>query len=109
MRETPPTELQAPHSGHERHREPLGGELGPAVRDLVRIGDAWAGRPDLREAFFSGYGRQLTPPETERLALESALDAVSGIQFGATHDDPELVERGRRTLARLRADGKETP
>ncbi|MEV5174151.1 phosphotransferase [Streptomyces flaveolus] len=84
-------------------------EPGPAVRDLVRLGDAWAGRPDLREAFFAGYGRQLTSAEAERLTIDSALDAVSGIRFGAAHGDPELVERGRRTLARLRADGKETP
>ncbi|MEV5387591.1 phosphotransferase [Streptomyces sp. NPDC052721] len=84
-------------------------EPGPAVRDLVRLGDAWVGRPDLREAFFAGYGRQLTSAEAERLTVDSALDAVSGIRFGAAHGDPELVERGRRTLARLRAGGKETP
>nr|WP_301540371.1 phosphotransferase [Streptomyces sp. NRRL S-31] len=76
---------------------------GPAVRDLVRLGDAWAGRPDLHEAYFDGYGRQPTAAEERRLETDSALDAVSGIRFGIAHGDPELVERGRRTLARLRA------
>ncbi|MFE9968655.1 phosphotransferase [Streptomyces sp. NPDC005525] len=78
-------------------------EPGPALRDLVRLSDAWAGRRDLYEAFLAGYGRPLTPVEEERLLIDSVLDAVSGIQFGAANGDPELVERGRRTLARLRA------
>ncbi|WP_243088153.1 aminoglycoside phosphotransferase family protein [Streptomyces sp. 891-h] len=79
-------------------------EPGPAIRDLVRLSDAWAGRPDLYNAFLTGYGRKLTPVEEERLAIDSALDALSGIQYGAAHGDPELLERGPRTLARLRAD-----
>jgi hypothetical protein len=80
------------------------GEPGPAVRDLVRLSDAWAGRPDLFEAFLAGYGRSLTAAEQARLVIDAALDSVSGIAYGAAHGDPELVERGRRTLARLRAE-----
>ncbi|MEU0027471.1 phosphotransferase [Streptomyces sp. NPDC006335] len=79
-------------------------EPGPAVRDLVRLSDAWAGRPDLFEAFLAGYGRSLTAAEEARLVIDAALDSVSGIAYGAVHGDPELVERGRRTLARLRAE-----
>ncbi|MEU6011453.1 phosphotransferase [Streptomyces sp. NPDC047453] len=79
-------------------------EPGPAVRDLVRLSDAWAGRPDLFEAFLAGYGRPLTAAEQARLVIDAALDSVSGIAYGAAHGDPELVERGRRTLARLRAE-----
>lgn len=78
-------------------------EPGPAVRDLVRLSDAWANRPDLYEAFMVGYGKTLTATEEARLGIDMALDAVSGIQFGSAHGDPELVERGHRTLARLRA------
>ncbi|MFE9339588.1 phosphotransferase [Streptomyces sp. NPDC007063] len=78
-------------------------EPGPAIRDIVRLCDTWAGRPDLYDAFLAGYGRKLTPAEEERLTIDSALDAVSGIQYGASHGDPEVLERGRRTLARLRA------
>ncbi|MEU8950005.1 phosphotransferase [Streptomyces sp. NPDC048489] len=79
-------------------------EPGPAVRDLVRLSDAWAGRPDLLEAFLAGYGRSLTAAEQARLVIDAALDAVSGISYGAAHGDPELLERGLRTLARLRAE-----
>ncbi|MEU7316487.1 phosphotransferase [Streptomyces sp. NPDC007083] len=86
-------------------------EPGPAVRDLVRLSDAWSDRPDLYEALLDGYGRALTDTEQERLVTDTALDAVSGIAFGATQGDPEVVERGRRTLVRLRstprcADGR---
>ncbi|MEE1823801.1 phosphotransferase [Streptomyces sp. BE20] len=78
-------------------------EPGPAIRDFVRLSDAWTGRPDLHEAVMAGNGRQLSAAEEEHLAVHQVLDAVSGIQYGAANADPELVERGRRTLARLRA------
>jgi 8-oxo-dGTP pyrophosphatase MutT (NUDIX family) len=77
-------------------------EDGPAVRDFVRLSDAWHGRPDLLQAVKAGYGRPFTPEEEVRLTVLSVLDAVSGISYGAAHGDPELVERGHRTLARLR-------
>ncbi|WP_234353232.1 phosphotransferase [Streptomyces ardesiacus] len=78
-------------------------ESGPAVRDFVRLSDAWDGRPDLFQAVMDGYGRPFTPEEEAQLTVLSVLDAVSGISYGVVHSDPELVERGRRTLARLRA------
>ncbi|MFJ1654517.1 phosphotransferase enzyme family protein [Streptomyces sp. NPDC088337] len=81
-------------------------EPGPAIRDLVRLADAWATQPRLHDAFMSGYGRQLTPAEEERFVVDSTLDALSGIQYGATHADVETQERGHRTLARLRSQGR---
>lgn len=76
-------------------------EYASATRDMVRLGDTWTGRPDLRAAFLDGYGRALTPVEELRLDCESAFDAVSGIAYGAGQDDPEVAERGHRTLFRL--------
>lgn len=58
----------------------------------------------LFEALPAGYGRPLTATEEARLVIDAALDAVSGIAYGVAHNDPELTERGRRTLARLRAE-----
>ncbi|MFF6772718.1 phosphotransferase [Streptomyces sp. NPDC012637] len=78
-------------------------EEGPAIRDFVRLSDAWHGRPDLLQAVMDGYGRPFTPEEEAQLTVLSVLDSVSGISYGTAHGDPELVERGRRTLARLRA------
>ena len=66
------------------------------------MADARTGRPDLYEAVLAGYGRHLSQAEEQHLAVHAVLDAVSGIQYGAANHDPELVERGRRTLARLR-------
>ncbi|GAA2621664.1 hypothetical protein GCM10010425_15250 [Streptomyces spororaveus] len=81
-------------------------EYGTATRDMVRLSGTWDGRPDLRAAFLAGYGRPLTPVEELRLDCESAFDAVSGIAYGSTHADPEVAERGRRTLLRLRVTGR---
>ncbi|MGP3690303.1 NUDIX domain-containing protein [Streptomyces sp. IBSNAI002] len=78
-------------------------EYATATRDMVRLRDTWAGRPGLRAAFLDGYGRPLTPTEELRLECETAFDAVSGIAYGISHDDPEVAERGRRTLLRLHA------
>ncbi|MFD6916890.1 phosphotransferase [Streptomyces virginiae] len=77
-------------------------EYNTATRDMVRLSDAWTGRPDLRAAFLNGYGRALTPAEELRLDCEAAFDAVSGVAYGTSHDDPEVTERGHRTLRRLR-------
>ncbi|MEU5217403.1 phosphotransferase [Streptomyces sp. NPDC020807] len=77
-------------------------EAGPALRDFVRLSDAWHGRPDLFQAVMDGYGRRFTPEEEAQLTVLSVLDAVSGISYGAAHGDPELMERGLRTLTRLR-------
>ncbi|MFJ7626697.1 phosphotransferase [Streptomyces sp. NPDC097595] len=79
-------------------------EGGPAIRDFVRLSDSWHGRPDLLAAVMNGYRRPFTREEEAQLVVLAALDAVSGIAYGAAHGDPELIERGRRTLARLRAD-----
>lgn len=76
-------------------------EYGTATRDMVRLSDTWTGRPDLRAAFLDGYGRPLTPAEELRLDCEAAFDAVSGIAYGTSHEDPEVTERGHRTLRRL--------
>ncbi|MEF9886872.1 phosphotransferase [Streptomyces sp. P9-A4] len=81
-------------------------EDGPAVRDFVRLSDAWHGRPDLFQAVMDGYGRLFTPEEEAQLTVLSFLDAVSGISYGTAHGDPELVERGLRTLARLRTTSR---
>ena len=61
-------------------------------------------RPAHDHAFMADYGRKLTPTQEQHLTVDAALDALSGIQYGAANGDREVLERGRRTLARLRAE-----
>ncbi|MGW7381495.1 aminoglycoside phosphotransferase family protein [Streptomyces sp. NPDC054794] len=75
-----------------------------AVQDFVPMScGIWAERPDLRAAWFRGYGRDLLPEEQQALKGLAALDAVSCLVRGPAHDDPALTVRGRRTLDRLMA------
>ncbi|MFJ2646506.1 phosphotransferase [Streptomyces sp. NPDC087420] len=74
----------------------------PAVQDFVRLAcGPWQDRPDLRDAFFHGYGRTLTDAERQALTCLAALDAVSALAYGPAHGDDEVTERGTRTLERL--------
>jgi aminoglycoside phosphotransferase (APT) family kinase protein len=76
-------------------------ELAPAIRDLVRLEyGPWDGKPDLREEFFTGYGRALTPEEGEMLACYAVLDALSGLCWGMANGDDEVVNRAWRTFER---------
>ncbi|MEE4543960.1 aminoglycoside phosphotransferase family protein [Streptomyces sp. V4-01] len=74
----------------------------PAVRDLIRLQyGPWDKRPDLKTAFFTGFGQALTQHETQHLQAMAALDAISGIAYGVTAGDDDVIARGHRTLARL--------
>ncbi|MFJ3306891.1 phosphotransferase [Streptomyces sp. NPDC086549] len=76
----------------------------PAVQDFVLMScGIWADRPDLRAAWFQGYGRDLLPEEQHALKGLAALDAVNCLVWGPAHDDPAVTVRGRRTLDRLMA------
>jgi 8-oxo-dGTP diphosphatase len=76
-------------------------EPAAAIRDLVRLEyGPWDHRPDLREHFFAGYGRTLTPEEREVLACYAVLDALNGLRWGTANGDEEVVKRARRTFER---------
>ncbi|MEU6671180.1 hypothetical protein [Streptomyces sp. NPDC046727] len=87
------TRLSATAPTADKLREAL---PSPAPLAVVSVGSA------LLTAWSTAMSGRLEP-QVERLTVGSAPDAVSGVQFGIAHGDPELVERGRRTLARLRA------
>ncbi|MGP8298097.1 phosphotransferase [Streptomyces inhibens] len=73
-----------------------------AVDDFVRLAAGpWAHEPRLRAAFFTGYGRELTRPEKQVLPALAALDAVSGLVWGAHAGDEEVIDRARVTLKLL--------
>lgn len=74
--------------------------IAPPVRDLVRLeAGIFAGRPDLREAFYAGYGRELDVLETLALRTWVVLDSVSALAWGIPNGDHEVVARARAALA----------
>jgi Ser/Thr protein kinase RdoA (MazF antagonist) len=76
------------------------------LRDLVRLRfRAWPARPDLKDAFLNGYGRDLTGSDTETLQHLGALDALTAIARGHQNHDIQLVQYGHSTLRQLRASG----
>jgi 8-oxo-dGTP diphosphatase len=76
-------------------------EPAAAVRDLVRLEyGPWDGRPGLREDFFAGYGRTLTPEEDQALFCHAVLDALSGLRWGLANGDDAVVSRAWRTFER---------
>ncbi|SIO88508.1 SCP1.305, unknown, len: 296aa [Nocardiopsis sp. JB363] len=75
---------------------------GPLVEEFVWLhGAVWLQRPDLRAAFFDGYGRELSQAEERALQLLTVRLAASYLATGLTQGDAALVERGRHGLDRL--------
>ncbi len=74
------------------------------VKDVRRLCvQQWVGRPDLRDAFFAGYGRGPTVAELTLLRCYVVYSALSTIVYASEHADAGFEEQGRRTLAELRA------
>jgi hypothetical protein len=72
------------------------------ARDFVRLRfRTWVSRPDLEEAFFTGYGRRLTCAEEELIWHLGALDTLTALARGYQTGDAALIAAGRATLSRL--------
>jgi hypothetical protein len=73
------------------------------LRDFERMRhQEWRGRPDLREAFFDGYGRTLTGDEEQALDCIGAVAALTTILWARSHGAGPFEQHGRQTLERLR-------
>jgi Phosphotransferase enzyme family/Sulfotransferase family len=80
------------------------------IRDLVRLEYRhWTGRPELREAFFDGYGRPLSYQEQALLRACAAIDAVTAVVRGITSKNLALTSHGNRTLRRLSEEIESAP
>ena len=65
------------------------------ARDLVRLRfRVWPSRPDLRDAFFDGYGRRLTDAEDELIWHLGALDALTALARGHQTGDRARLRPG---------------
>jgi hypothetical protein len=74
------------------------------VKDMRRLYvQQWVGRPDLRDAFYAGYGRTPTEADLVLLRCYLAYSALSTVVWAREHGDASFEEQGRRTLAELRA------
>ncbi|GAA2832505.1 phosphotransferase enzyme family protein [Crossiella cryophila] len=71
------------------------------IQDLSRLHfGVWHNRPDLREAFLSGYGRTPTELDLAVLRCYAAYTGVSTVVWAHEHADPEFEAHGREILAR---------
>ncbi|GGT22004.1 aminoglycoside phosphotransferase [Streptomyces antibioticus] len=72
------------------------------IRDFARLEfRRWQAAPQLRKAFFAGYGRPLTDTEQRLLESFGAIEAVTSLVRGHEQDDLTLSTHGRTVLARL--------
>lgn len=74
------------------------------LEDMQRVAqDDWLKEPDLRTAFFDGYGRFPTEREERQLNLIVLMNATGTISWAAEHDDTEFATFGHRTIERLKS------
>ena len=72
------------------------------INDLARLHyGRWRARPDLRESFLDGYGRQISEHDHAILVGHGALTAVSTVVWAREHDDAPFENAGRRSLRDL--------
>ncbi|MFF4344919.1 aminoglycoside phosphotransferase family protein [Kitasatospora sp. NPDC001540] len=77
---------------------------GLVVEEFVwLLGALWPERPDLREAFFTGYGRPLEPAEERLLLLLTVRLGASYLCTGLREGRADLQERGHLALGRMAA------
>ena len=76
------------------------------IHDIQRMWwREWLERPDLRDAFLEGYGRDLDETELAGLRANSARGHLVQIAWATEHGDAPFAAEGRRQLARLRERG----
>ncbi|MER7539365.1 phosphotransferase [Streptomyces sp. NPDC097704] len=72
------------------------------IRDFARLEfRRWQAAPNLRTAFFAGYGQPLDDTEQRLLEFFGAIEAVTALVRGHEQDDLALSAHGRTVLARL--------
>lgn len=64
--------------------------------------DWWRERPDRRSAFFSGYGRELTREEEQRLRFTVLINCLGTIPWAVENDDPAFGAWALETVEWIR-------
>ncbi|NKB58968.1 MAG: phosphotransferase [Alphaproteobacteria bacterium] len=74
------------------------------LNDAQRMAyDHWHSRPQLREAYFEGYGRSLNEAESLQLDTICLATAIASIPWAITHNDENYVNTNRMVIERIRA------
>ena len=74
------------------------------VEDFQRmIHDDWALEPQLRDAFFSGYGREPTEHEWYQANQVVLINAIGGVSWSISHGDLEFERLNRTVIERLKS------
>jgi Phosphotransferase enzyme family len=74
------------------------------IRDMSRMYfQQWDGRPDLREAYYAGYGRDPGPADLMLLRCYLAYSGLSTVVWAHEHGDPGFAAHGHAILARLQS------
>jgi serine/threonine protein kinase len=72
------------------------------IRDLQRMYfQQWEHRPDLRDAFYAGYGRVPGDGDLALLGGYLAYSGLSTVVWANEHGDPVFEQHGHRVLAQL--------
>lgn len=72
------------------------------ARDFVRLHfRCWTARPDLRDAFFDGYGRNLAEVDQQAIRHCGAIDVLTALVRGRQTGDATMTAHGRQTLRQL--------
>ena len=72
------------------------------IRDTGRLYfQQWEDRPDLRDAYYRGYGRAPDESDLAMLRCYLAYSGLSTVVWASEHDDPEFEAHGHRILAEL--------
>lgn len=79
-----------------------GCDLGLVAEDLSKLANTeWTERPDLRAAFFEGYGRELDELELDQVECCTALAALASLTRGGAQGHRVAVVSSLRTLRKL--------
>lgn len=74
------------------------------IEDFQRmIQDHWLTDPRLKEAFFTGYGREPTELEWRQANQVVLINAVTGVPWSISHGDIEFEQQNRAVIEILKA------
>jgi len=73
------------------------------VEDIQRMThDHWLEAPQLRDAYFEGYGRTPTEAEWRQANQITLINAVGGVGWAISHGDERFAGHNRRVIERLK-------